>query len=199
MPRASFLIFSFGSYLRSSRLSGHIIAFDPSFLRETDRGSFREHRDQTLRGLFFDDPPQRCRGALHHPPIRQCYGVYDVGLHVDPSIRNHRVGSRHLQHGRRDSLPERLRKELRSRPFLVWLDLPVHFSFKGDLGLISESEVVDVFEEHGWPDLLDDIDHSDVAGPIQSMRIGMVPDAFLRDIADLEIIDFDEPLIHVHV
>lgn len=46
---------------------------------------------------------------------------------------------------------------------------------------------------------MDDIDHTDVTGPVQRMEIGMPTDTFTSDITDFEIINFDKSFVRISI
>ena len=145
LPEDTILIPSLIRYLGSTRLSCRRIASDSSFLGKTISYTVYEHSRSFLSAFFFYHTPKWRRYSIDPLTVRIAHRLDDIWLHIDSSIGEDRVGSRHLEECEIDPLSERHSKKLSPRPLLIGVDMSKVLAIECDIGLAPESEVFDIF------------------------------------------------------
>lgn len=87
-------------------------------------------------------------------------------------------------------MSERHRKEFYTCPLLVGIYLSIYLSFERYIGLLPETEIIDIFVKKRLTYFLDYIDHPDITTPVEGMRISVSPDTFIGNVLDLVLVDF---------
>ncbi len=193
------LISSAARDLTRSGFSRHIVAGHSSLGSKSGSDSLHEHCDDLLGSFLGDDPTNFLGRVVDSFSRWQTDRLHNIWFHVDSAVRKNRVGSRHLQGCRGNSLSERHGEKLRARPLFVWIDPTIHLAFEGNVGSGPESEIIDVFMEKSSSDLLNNRNHPDVTAPVERVKVGMMTNTLTVDVADFEVVDRHVSLIGIGI
>ena len=175
---------SFVWNLRGSCFTGDIVSNNSSSFRKTISDTIYEHCCNCFWCFFFDDTSHGCWYSFYDFSIRISNFFNDIRLHIYSSVCEYRICCCHLKECCIDTLSEWHRKKLDSRPFFIVIDLREYFTIYSKIGFFSESKFPDIPIEKGTTDFFDDIDHTNVTRPIESIGIGIVSKTLRGNIGD---------------
>ena len=179
MPRLSLLILSSRSNLGSTRFSCNIIALNSSLSGKTYRCTLCQHSNNFLGGFFLDNTTEWLRCILGHMTIPERNGVHNIWLIVNSSVCECHIGCRHLEWSRHyKPLSERSGKQVCSRPLFITWNSSINLTLKSNIRLCSKSKIYDILIKEGFSYFLGNINHSDIARPVQRMSIGISTKTF---------------------